>query len=89
MSKLPSFSKSNITNEEINALPLNAFGGAVHVIQDKDELPDVFREVSKHQIVGFDTETKPVFVKGQRHLVALMQIALPEQVFLVRVKFTA
>jgi ribonuclease D len=88
MSKSPSFSKFNITNDEINALPLHAFDGAVNVIQDKEELHHVFREVSKHRIVGFDTETKPVFVKGQRHLVALMQIALPEKVFLVRIKFT-
>lgn len=88
MSRSPSFSKFNITNDEINALPLHAFDGTVNVIQDKDELPYVFREISKHRIVGFDTETKPVFVKGQRHLVALMQIALPENVFLVRVKFT-
>ena len=88
MSRLPSFSKFNISNDEINALPLHAFDGTVNVIQDKDELSHVFREISKHRIVGFDTETKPVFVKGQRHLVALMQIALPQQVFLVRVKFT-
>ena len=88
MSRVPSFSKFNITNDEINALPLHAFDGRVNVIQDKEELPHVFREVSKHHIVGFDTETKPVFVKGQRHLVALMQIALPQQVFLVRIKFT-
>ncbi|HEX8060905.1 MAG TPA: 3'-5' exonuclease [Cyclobacteriaceae bacterium] len=88
MSRSPSFSKFNITNDEINALPLHAFDGTVNVIQDKEELSHAFREISKHRIVGFDTETKPVFVKGQRHLVALMQIALPEQVFLVRIKFT-
>lgn len=84
----PSFSRVNITNDEINALPLHAFRGKVNVIQDKDDLPHVFKEISKHQLVGFDTETKPVFVKGQRHNVALMQIALPDQAFLIRVKFT-
>src|ERR1700755_2205968 len=88
MSHLPSFSRINITSEEINALPLHAFDGTVNVIQDKEELAHIFKEISKHKIVGFDTETKPVFVKGQRHLVALMQIALPNQVFLIRVKFT-
>jgi ribonuclease D len=84
----PSFSRINISNDEINALPLHAFDGKVKVIQDKDELPNVFKEISKHRVVGFDTETKPVFVKGQRHNVALMQIALPDQAFLIRVKFT-
>ena len=88
MSQAPLFSRINITNEEINALPLHAFDGTVNVIQDKDELPHVFKEVAKHRLVGFDTETKPVFVKGQRHLVALMQIALPDRVFLIRIKVT-
>lgn len=85
---MPIFSRVNITNDEINALPLHAFEGPVSVIQDKEELPHVFKEVAKHKLVGFDTETKPVFVKGQRHLVALMQVALPDRVFLIRIKFT-
>jgi ribonuclease D len=80
--------KLTITNDEINALPLHAFDGTVNVIQDKEQLPHVFKEISKHKVVGFDTETKPVFVKGQRHFVALMQIALPDVVFLIRIKFT-
>lgn len=88
MSKAPLFSRINITNDEINALPLHAFDGTVNVIQDKNELPYVFEEISKHKLVGFDTETKPVFVKGQRHNVALMQVALPDRVFLIRIKFT-
>ncbi|HMJ71264.1 MAG TPA: 3'-5' exonuclease [Cyclobacteriaceae bacterium] len=88
MTRTPSFSRINITNDEINALPLHAFDGTVKVIQDRDDLPQVFKEISKHSIVGFDTETKPVFVKGQRHNVALMQIATPDQAFLIRVKFT-
>lgn len=88
MSQSPIFSRINITNDEINALPLHAFDGTVNVIQDIDELPNVVKEISKHRIVGFDTETKPVFVKGQRHLVALMQIALPTRVFLIRIKLT-
>jgi ribonuclease D len=80
--------KLTITNDEINALPLHAFDGTVNVIHDKEQLPHVFKEISKHKVVGFDTETKPVFVKGQRHFVALMQIALPDVVFLIRIKFT-
>lgn len=85
---MSSFSRINITNEEINALPLHAFDGAINVVQNADDLPHVFREISKHKLVGFDTETKPVFVKGQRHQVALMQIALPDKAFLIRIKFT-
>jgi len=88
MSKAPLFSRVNITNDEINALPLHAFDGTVNVIHDKDQLPAIFNEISKYKIVGFDTETKPVFVKGQRHHVALMQIALTDRVYLIRIKVT-
>jgi ribonuclease D len=39
-------------------------------------------------MVGFDTETKPVFVRGHQNKVALMQIALQEKVFLIRINHT-
>jgi len=80
--------KTNITNEELNALPLGAFEGSVEVISQKENLVRAFEEIATYTKVGFDTETKPVFVKGQRNKVALMQIALPEKVFLIRLKAT-
>ena len=83
---LPSAGRASISNEEVNALPLGAFDGKVVVLSDREHLQAAFHEIERHRVVGFDTETKPVFVKGQRHKVALMQIALPEQVFLVRIK---
>ncbi|MCE7863739.1 MAG: 3'-5' exonuclease domain-containing protein 2 [Bacteroidetes bacterium CHB5] len=77
-----------ISHEEINELPLGAFEGKVLVISEEKLLPRVFDEVREHNVVGFDTETKPVFVRGQQNKVSLIQIALPDKVFLVRVKFT-
>lgn len=77
-----------ISHEEINELPLGAFEGKVLVISDEKLLPRIFEEVSDHKVVGFDTETKPVFVRGQQNKVSLIQIALPDKVFLLRVKFT-
>ena len=80
------FSPVTISNEDINLLPLGTFEGEVVVVSDKEELTKVFEEIAQATHVGFDTETKPVFVKGQRNKVALMQIALPEKVFLIRLK---
>jgi ribonuclease D len=82
------FSKTTITNEEINALPLGAFQGKIFVIDEERDLPNVFSEIKRSPVVGFDTETKPVFVRGHRNNVALMQIALPSKVFLIRVNKT-
>jgi ribonuclease D len=84
----PQFSKVTITNEEINALPLGAFEGKVFVIDQAIDLSEIFSEINQHKVVGFDTETKPVFVRGHQNKVALMQIALPDKVFLIRLNKT-
>lgn len=82
------FSITNITQEEINALPLVTFEGNVHLIDKPELLTDVFDVVSKHNVVGFDTETRPSFKKGQLFKVALLQIAIPDHVFLIRLQQT-
>lgn len=83
-----SFTRLNISHEELNALPLSSFEGRIKVVTSKEQLPEVYDELISHKVVGFDTETKPVFIKGHRHYVALMQIALADTVFLVRLKQT-
>lgn len=77
-----------ISHDEINALPLKAFMGDIHLITKSAQLPEVFAEIHKHDIVGFDTETRPAFVKGQVFKVALLQLAIPEKVFLIRLNLT-
>jgi ribonuclease D len=78
----------NISQEEINDLPLKAFEGSISVINDAERIPWVLAELKKHAVVGFDTETKPVFVRGQYNKVALMQLALPDKAFLIRLNLT-
>jgi ribonuclease D len=80
--------KVTISNEEINALPLGAFEGKTIVVAEEKKIIHAFDEIKEHEVVGFDTETKPVFVKGQQNKVALMQVALPDKVFLIRLKQT-
>jgi len=80
--------RTSISQEEVNALPLGAFEGKISLITDRTGLHSALRAIEAHPLVGFDTETKPAFVKGQRHKVALMQISLPSEVFLVRIKST-
>lgn len=80
--------RTNITADELNALPLKAFVGKVHVITDPDKIGAVAREIEKHHIVGFDTETRPSFKRGQFFKVALLQLAIPGKVFLIRIHQT-
>ncbi len=78
----------SITSEELNLLPLKAFEGKVQMITEADKLAKVKLEIEKHEIVGFDTETRPSFKRGQIFKVALLQLAVPNKVFLVRLHQT-
>lgn len=80
--------KSNITQEELNELPLKAFEGTIELITHENQLDKAFGEISRYPSVGFDTETRPVFVRGQQHKVALMQVATHHKVFVIRLKHT-
>ncbi|CAN5293808.1 3'-5' exonuclease [soil metagenome] len=79
---------SSITNEEINLLPLGAFEGEVVVISDPEHLDEALDKINSAHTIGFDTETKPVFVRGHHNKVAILQIALPETVFIIRLMAT-
>lgn len=78
----------NITPEEINNLPLKTFDGNTTVISDAEALPKVIREIEKHHVVGFDTETRPSFKKGQVYQASLLQLAIPKKAFLIRINQT-
>lgn len=80
--------KITITNEELNLLPLKAFEGKVNVITEADNLTKVRLDIEKHAIVGFDTETRPSFKRGQIYKVALLQLAVPNKVYLIRLHHT-
>ena len=79
--------KINILPEEIEKLPLGTFPGEIHVITKSGlEYALAIAYLSKQKVIGFDTETRPVFAAGQHHNhVALLQLSGPEKAFLFRV----
>lgn len=80
--------KLSISHEEINNLPLRYFEGKTSVISEADKLPKIVKEIEKHDVVGFDTETRPSFKKGQIYQVSLLQVAIPGKAFLIRINHT-
>lgn len=80
--------KATIDHSEIQTLPLKAFEGKIVVVQEHARLVRALDEIKEHDAAGFDTETRPAFVKGQRYNVALMQLALPHKAFLFRLQAT-
>ncbi|MDN3202854.1 3'-5' exonuclease [Algoriphagus sediminis] len=73
-----------ISKEEVNELPLGQFEGEIFLIDNEEEIDDIAEFLNTQSILGFDTETKPTFKKGQRNEVSLLQISTSEQAFLFR-----
>ncbi|PIB34484.1 3'-5' exonuclease [Reichenbachiella sp. 5M10] len=73
-----------ITKQEVNELPLIKYEGKSIVVEDEAGAIEAARFLSQFSLLGFDTETKPAFKKGQFFPVALLQLATPERVYLIR-----
>ena len=66
-----------MTKEEINSLPINSYTGKIELIREKTTLAKAILELREETILGFDTETRPNFKKGQNNLPALLQFFGP------------
>lgn len=77
----------SVSNEEIEKLPLGVFPGRI-VIIDKPglKLNAAVAHLKTQKIIGFDTETKPIFNPTQpRHRVALLQLSTKSFAYLIRI----
>jgi ribonuclease D len=75
----------NLTNEQVNELPLFQFDGGIFVIDTFDKIDDYIPLLKGQKILGFDTETRPSFKKGKVNPVSLLQITTSNQAFLIRI----
>jgi ribonuclease D len=64
-----------ISPEQMANLPIRRFEGEVRLIASSDELDGVGAAIALEHAVGFDTETRPAFRKGESYLPSLAQIA--------------
>ena len=73
-----------ITKEEISLLPIEEFHGNIYTINTIEEANCAVDLLYQSDKLGFDTETRPAFKKGNIHSVALLQLATEETCFLFR-----
>ena len=76
--------KLSITEEEVRNLPLAAFEKEIIVVEKEDMIEEAFNYLCCQKFLGFDTETKPSFKKGQKNEVALLQLASADKAYLFR-----
>jgi len=72
----------------IAALPVAEFTGRAIVILTPGETEKAVRYLLSQPLLGFDTETKPSFKRGQQHKVALLQVSTEDTCFLFRLHHT-
>lgn len=70
--------------KKIGELPRVLFEGRIIVVQSVSEADKAVRYLLSRDILGIDTETRPVFRKGQHHKVALLQVSDRDTCFLFR-----
>jgi ribonuclease D len=75
-----------IENEEILKLPRISFPGKIRVINNEEDLNTWLPKLTIGGMVGFDTETKPSFKKGNANSVALLQLASNDIALIIKVK---
>lgn len=81
------FPKS-ISKAEINELPLSRYNGKVHIVTTPEAETVAVEALSKETVLGFDTESRPSFKKGESYPPSLVQLAGSDAVYLFQINRT-
>ena len=71
-----------LSKNEINALPLIQYEGDIEILTSKDNIQAAINNLKNYDLIGFDTETKPTFVKGPLNPPSIMQLACDDKVYI-------
>lgn len=73
-----------IDKDTLATLPAEVYSGRIELVQTEAAARKAMSFLKEQELVGFDTETRPSFRKGDNHKVALMQLATDNICFLIR-----
>lgn len=74
----------SISKQQLASLPAAHYSGRIVVIESPQDAERAVAELYEADLIGFDTETRPSFKKGQTFKVALMQLATMDTSYLFR-----
>jgi len=74
--------KKEISKAEINELSMQAYEGPIVTCTTPEQAEEAAQELLQETLLGFDTETRPSFRKGEYYLPALLQLASSQTVYL-------
>jgi ribonuclease D len=83
---LPAELLRTVSREEINALPIYRYEGAVSLVAGAERLERAMADILQESVAGFDTETRPAFRLGESYLPCLAQVATARAVYLFQLQ---
>lgn len=78
--------KKKLSREDIAELPLMRYEGPLTLVRDSDALDVMLKELEGERLIGFDTETRAAFRKGEVYQPSLIQLASATMVYLVQLR---
>ncbi|MDR2383317.1 MAG: 3'-5' exonuclease domain-containing protein 2 [Prevotellaceae bacterium] len=75
---------AHIEKEDLHSLSNIVFSGKIEVVNSLAKAEKAVKYLSGFELLGFDTETKPAFHKGQKHKIALLQLSSDSAAYLFR-----
>jgi len=75
-----------ISREEMANLPIRRYEGEVCLVTTPQERARALADLRQESVVGFDTETRPSFSKGESHPTCLVQAATASAVYLFQLR---
>jgi len=76
-----------LNKEHIKNFPILSFKGKIHLIKEKKDIKKALKILRRESVLGFDTETRPSFKKGENYTVSLLQLSTSEEAFLFRLNY--
>ena len=73
-----------IDNDTVATLPAARFPGRIVIVDSEEQIDAACEELSRHKVIGFDTETRPSFRAGVSYKVALLQLSTEDTCYLFR-----
>ncbi len=77
--------KKHISKAEINELPLIFWDGRIEILDTVEDMQAAVTKLLNETHLGFDTETRPTFKKGEYYPPALIQLGTADCVYLFRI----
>jgi len=83
--KATSFARK-IAKKDIMDLPMRSFRGEIVVVNSGENLQEIVDELLMQEVIGFDTETRPSFKRGQVFKPSLVQLCTDVKTYLLQIQ---